>query len=399
MTEMKEGPTSLAPMTPYQRCLATIAGRTPDRVPAYTPTIACDVASKLLGRPAITGGPHLWYAEARAWMQGESAHAEFEQRYEADLLALHRLLGMEVFRYGWRRTVRPAAQLDDRTFLYGDAEGAHQIWRWDEEVMNFVQVVDTAPQRTPEEWPTYARQMAQALDERVARTRQGAGAAEALLQERLGEEMMVIAAGGGLSVGHDAPSLMAALLEPGAVGDVLDCQLEIALAQAEGLAAHGIAAMLGGGDMADKNGPMYSPRIFRELVLPRLKVLAARCNELGVHYVWRTDGNIWLVGDMIFREAGVPGCGEVDYEASMTMTGLRQRYPRLVVWANASGDRIRRGTYEQVYQHCTQILTASEGRGYFHGCSNTVLPGTPPENVWAMMQARDDYARSGLGNR
>jgi uroporphyrinogen-III decarboxylase len=138
---------------------------------------------------------------------------------------------------------------------------------------------------------------------------------------------------------------------------------------------------------------MYSPRTFRELILPRLKVLAARCKELGLHYSWGTDGNIWLVSDMVFREVGVPGYGESDYQASMTMSRIRQRYPNLVVWANASGDLIRRGTYDQVYQHCMEILTASGGRRYFHGCSNTVLPGTPPENVWAMMQARDDYAK------
>ena len=41
---------SAARLTPYARCLAVIEGRRPDRVPAYTPTIACDVASEILGR-------------------------------------------------------------------------------------------------------------------------------------------------------------------------------------------------------------------------------------------------------------------------------------------------------------------------------------------------------------
>jgi hypothetical protein len=146
-------------MTPYERCLAVIEGRVPDRVPTYTPTIACDVASKLLGRAVNTGGPHLWYAEALAWASGPSAHAEFEQRYEEDLLALHRLLGIEVFRYGYRRNIRPSAQLDAYTFLCGDPEGVHQVWRWDADVMNFIVVVDTAPVRPPEAWPAWAREL------------------------------------------------------------------------------------------------------------------------------------------------------------------------------------------------------------------------------------------------
>jgi hypothetical protein len=44
------------------------------------------------------------------------------------------------------------------------------------------------------------------------------------------------------------------------------------------------------------------------------------------------------------------------------------------------------------------LLEASHGRGYFHGCSNTILPGTPPENVRAIMKARDDF-RMGQKNR
>jgi hypothetical protein len=264
-------------MTPYERCLATIEGRVADRVPAYTPTICCDVASLLLGRQVSTGGPALWYAEARAWAAGEHAHAEFEQQYEQDLLSLHRLLGMEIFRYGWRRTVRPTAQLDECTFLYGDPDGAHQVWRWDAEVPNFLRVLDTAPKRQPEDWPALARQWRRDLDARVQAARANAGLPESRLQARLGEEMMVVAGGGGLSVGVDEASLMACALEPGAVGDILDCQLEVALAQMESIAGHGIKVVLGGGDMADKNGPMYSPQMFRSLILPRLRALAARC--------------------------------------------------------------------------------------------------------------------------
>jgi uroporphyrinogen decarboxylase len=388
--------TTAASLTPYERCLAAIEGRCPDRVPAYTPTICCDVASKILGREVNTGGPSLWYAEAKAWMAGEDAHAEFEQRYEQDLLALHRALEIETFRYGWRRDVRPTAQLDERTFLYGDPTGAHQVWRWDPEVQNFLRSVDTTPRRRPEDWPELARHALEEVRVKAEYARATAGEREAQLQRRLGHEMMVLAGGGGLSVGVDESSLMACALEPGAVGDLLDCQLEIALAQVEAIAARGIVVLLGGGDMADKNGPMYSPRMFRDLVLPRLKTLSARCKELGVHYVWRTDGKLWLVSDMIFAPsdngAGVPGYGEVDYDASMQMDRIRQRYPDLVVWANVSADMLRRGSRGEVYEQSMRILEGSRGKGYLHGCSNAVLPGTPVENVWAMMKARDDFA-------
>ena len=128
-------------------------------------------------------------------------------------------------------------------------------------------------------------------------------------------------------------------------------------------------------------------------MLPRWKKLAERCRELGLHYVWRSDGNVWKVSDMLFREARMPGFGEVDFEAGMTPGRLRERYPELILWANASGDLLRRGSAEAVYLHSMELLRACRGRGYFHGCSNTILPGTPPENVRAMMKARDDFGR------
>jgi hypothetical protein len=74
----------------------------------------------------------------------------------------------------------------------------------------------------------------------------------------------------------------------------------------------------------------------------------------------------------------------------MRMGRIRERYSGLVVWANVSADVLRRGTREGVYAHSMQILKGSQGKGYLHGCSNAVLPGTPVENVWAMMEARDD---------
>jgi hypothetical protein len=374
-------------MTPYQRCLATAAGQLTDRAPAYTPTICSDVASKLLGRPVQTGGPELWFAESKAWLRGPTAYAEFEAEYLENLLALNRLLDIEVVRYGYRRNIKATAQPDENTLLVGDPNGVHQVWRWDAEVQNFIEAKNTAPKLTVEDWPRLAKERQKALPAAIEAASR-AGEWEARLQKRLGEEMLVAGAGGGIAIGHDEPSLMACILEPGAVGDMLDCQLAVSLAQMEALARRGIKVVLGGGDMADKNGPMYSPRVFRDLLLPRLTKLAARCRELGLHYVWRTDGKLWPVSDMIFVEAGVPGYGEVDYEASMTVAAIRARYPHLVIWANLSGDLIRRGTAEEVYQHALAERLASGGRGYFHGCSNTILPGAPPENVWAMIQAR-----------
>ena len=382
-----------AKMTSYQRCLAVIEGRLPDIVPTYTPTICSDVASKLLGRPAQTGAPEIWYAEACAWAAGEQAWQEFDAKVMEDRLALHRLLGSDVFRLPWRRNVRPTARIDEFTFLCGDPDGVHQVWRWDADVRNFLKVKDTGPPVTAEDWPELARRRRAEADEpgRLEQARRAAGERQARLQAELGEEFLVPGSAGGISLGLTEAALIATAFYPEACAEMLDCAAETQCAALRGLGDKGLKVAHGGGDMADKNGPLYSPKVFRELMLPRLRRMADAAREAGVHYVWRTDGDIRPVADMIFLEAGVPGYGEVDYECAMTTAALRERYPDLVLWANASGDLVCRGSRSEVYDHAMQLLEASGGRNYFHGVSNTILPGTPPENVWALFEARDAY--------
>jgi hypothetical protein len=239
--------------------------------------------------------------------------------------------------------------------------------------------------------PKIARQMIKDLPVNIEKIRNFANLPEQRLQKEVGDEMMIVGGGAGLSVGLDEAALMACSIEPGAVGDILNCQLEAGLAQLEVIAKCGIKVVLGGGDMADKNGPMYSPKMFANLILPRLIKIIERCRQLNLHYVWRTDGNIWPVADMIFNQANVPGYGEVDYDASMETGRIRELYPDVVIWSNASGDFLRQNNRKEVYGYCAMLLEQSKGSHYFHGCSNTILSGTPAENVWAMMEARNDY--------
>ena len=379
-------------MTGYERCLAVIRGDRPDRVPAYTPTIASDVAGRIVGRPVHTGGPALWYAEATAWCDGPAAWQEFDAQVTEDIVDLHRALDQDVIRFPWRQNIRPTSRVDHATFLCGDPNGAHRVWHWDEASMNFIPSGQPAALQV-EDWPAMARQAQKQVQQRIAHARETAGIPEARLQKRLGDAMMVLAGGAGLSLGVDEAHLVAAVVEPGAVDDILECNLAVGLAQLQAMAGRGIKVVLGGGDMADKNGPIYSPAMFARFMLPRWKKVAACCRELGLHYVWRSDGNVWKVADMLFREAGIPGFGEVDFDASLTTAQVRARYPDLVIWANLSGDRLCRGTAEDAYRHSMDLLEASPGTRYFHGCSNTILPRTPPENVRAMMKARDDFSR------
>jgi hypothetical protein len=376
-------------MTSRQRVEAVIAGRPVDRVPTFILSISCQVASQLLGRPAYTGTGELHYYEVRAWAQGEQAHDEFERQLEQDVLAIHRHLDVDVLHPPWRMNRRPTKQLDEHTFLFGDLADCYEVWRYAPASGDFACIETGGPAIEPE----------QALLEQVEQLEMRAAAGDATVkaaaarfgeqQRRYGEQFAFIGGGAGISVGHDPNSLMALALSPDLMARKTMAQARLGIALGTALReAGGFPVLFGGGDLAGAAGPIYSPAAFAQVVLPAYQRLLAHLNTLGVHYVFRSDGNIWPLADMLFRQAACPGFGEVDRDAGMTMAALRQRYPELVVWGNVSSSLLASATVRQVRGESRRVIDEAAGRGYVHGCSNAIVIGTPPTNVEAMFSVR-----------
>lgn len=117
-------------MDSCERFLAVLEHRKPDRLPLYVPTVACSVASQILGYEAHTGGDSLHFKEEYSWTQGPAAHDEFVQKYREDTMALARALGVDVVREAWRCRRRPAKRIDDNTLFIGDENGRYTVKRY-----------------------------------------------------------------------------------------------------------------------------------------------------------------------------------------------------------------------------------------------------------------------------
>jgi len=373
-----------------RRCEAAIAMQPVDRAPAMLLGMACSVASQILGRRAYAGTTSLHWAEALAWSRGNAAHAEFEARLHQDLLDLHRALDLDVWHPPWRLGQRPAQALDEHTFVFGDPQGWHTIWRYEQQSGQFWKIKDVAaPLLSPEERALRQLAATQAAAPGMPQSCRRDVAGLVNYWRRLESEFFLVTGAGGLSVGHDEESLLALATEPDAVRQRLLLNADSGIAWMEALAQSPCPkAVLGGGDLASYQGPLYSPTAFRHVVLPAYQRLVGRCNELGIHYVFRSDGNIWPLADMLFRDAACPGYGEADREAGMTAGKIRQRYPRLVIWGNVGSAFLQRATVSQVRDEAKRVLDETGGLGYFQGCSNVIVKGTPPDNVLALFSVR-----------
>ncbi len=369
----------------HQRCLDAISGKPVDRPPKYLPAIACEVSSRILGRPVHTGTGSLRYAEVLAWAKGDSAHADFEAQFLQDIVEIHHVLGVDVFRMPWRMNVRPSRQLDEFTFVIGDPNGDHSIWRYNPESADFGLVREVCSSPPQENW------LERWVEEQEANLRAGSSSSMGVQPEhvglcrRFGKEFFVACNGGVVSVGLAEKDLTSLALAPDLMRRKLMIQVRWAVHLGESLSRSGCPkVMLGGGDMAGNQGPVYSPKSFREVVLPAYRDLLQHLSRMRIHYVFRSDGNLWPIADMLFGEAECPGYGEADRDAGMTVARLRQRFPRLVVWGNVSSTFLARATTQQVRDESRRIIEESGGTGYFHGCSNAIVKGTPPQNVEAM---------------
>jgi len=376
-------------MNHHERCLSTIEGRPVDRAPRYCPGVACDVISKILGREAHGGTGSLRFAESCAILEGESAHGEFVEQLFEDIADFNRIFDIDVFRIPWRQTERPSRRVDEYTFVFGDPDGNHRVDKYDPTSGEFgcVKTVATSP-LSPEDALKEAVEKAERAIENRELENLSLPKDHLYVLEKYGDEFFVVCNGGYIAVGMEADDLVLLLTETDLVKRKVMAQAHHNISFAQCLArSSGPNVLIGGGDMAGNDGPFYSPDCFRDVMLPPLKLLVSGMEKADVHYVFRSDGDLWPVADMLFGEAGCSGYGEVDRLTKMTVGALREHFPKLVLWGNMASQKLQEEAPEWIRADAQACIEESGGTGYFHGPSNAILRGTSVEAVEAMFSA------------
>ncbi len=84
-------------------------------------------------------------------------------------------------------------------------------------------------------------------------------------------------------------------------------------------------------DMAYKNGPLISPTLFRQFMLPAYKKLTGFFRERGVRVIHvDCDGNIWKLLPL-WVEGGVTGLYPFEVMAGMNVVEVREAFPQLQI--------------------------------------------------------------------
>lgn len=369
--------------------LAAFRGEATQRPPAWDQGVAPDVASEVLGRPALAGTIVMHYLEAVAWMKGESAYEEFMAQTEEDRVAFARAMNWSAINYPWLRG-RPSRQIDEYTFQYGNDDD-WVVYRYDPQVGTYGPVSYSRPRQWQDEEAIRAQ-----VDRAWESVKRWPETGPQVLAERTrrwmalaGDEFEYVSGGAGMAVPLNEEWMIACALVPDLVAQYLDAQVEMGLMSLEVLAAEGVKVINGGGDLASKNGPLYGLRFFRDIVCPRYKRIVDRCRELGLYYIFRSDGDLWSITDLLFTEEGAaaPGFGEIDHDSGMKIPALQARYPHLTCVGNVPCGLLRNGTEGEVRAFVRDLREQVLPHGrWIVAAANAVLPGTPARNYIAMQE-------------
>ncbi len=147
-----------------------------------------------------------------------------------------------------------------------------------------------------------------------------------------------------------------------------------------------------GGDLCGNDHPLISHEHFREFVYPCKRVLVDHAHSLGLRIVKHTDGNVWpFLDDLI--ELGFDGFHPVQPQCMDMAQTKAHLAGRVCVLGNVDClDLLVFGSPEEVdaaTRDC--IAAASPGGGHVLCSSNSLMPGSKPENVIAMFRAARKY--------
>lgn len=139
------------------------------------------------------------------------------------------------------------------------------------------------------------------------------------------------------------------------------------------------------GNIACNTGLLISPTVFRELFIPKIKLVANACK---LPWIYHGDGNISPIIDDLLA-LGMSGIHPIE-PVSMDLAEIKNKYgDKLCLWGNVDlRYTLTRGTPDDVEREVINcIKKAGNHGGYIIGSANSLTDYCPTENILAMAKA------------
>lgn len=371
-------------MLPKSRVIAALEHREPDRVPIGETGVDWEITDRALGVETLYRAK--WRTNLALW---EGRRNDVVESHVRDLVGLAR-------KFDWDLVMVPLMPSQADSYTRPEMLGKYQwrdergrVWQYSPESGGHFMVVHYPPM-TIDDLPDPNAQVSVDVSQFEALDR---------IVKEMGDTHMVFARvpDGTFpwqeTVGIEA-FLENMLVEPEFVRRAIAAYTKRSVAYIKAAAIAGADAVLLGTDYCDNRGPMMSPRLFSEFILPSMAKMTAAAHEDGLFLVRHTDGYQWPILDF-FVEAGIDGWHGIQPRIGMDLRLLKEKYAgRLAFFGGINCETLTLGTPEDVEEEVKYAIRhAAPGGGLIITSGNTLMPGTRYENYLAMVAATRTLGR------
>ncbi len=208
---------------------------------------------------------------------------------------------------------------------------------------------------------------------------------------------------GGIHDGYEIPSQMRGVSNflidlyrnPSFVKKLIEASVNFNIELAKAMIDIGVDAIISGDDYAYKQGPMMSPKHFRELIAPGLKKIVDAVHKKGIPFIKHTDGYIYpIMEDLI--SAGIDALHPIEPRANMSLKDVKDKYGEVIcIIGNVDVTYVLPfGTIEETVNEVKRCIgEAASGGGYILSSSNSIHNAVKVDNFKAMIDATRKYGR------
>lgn len=176
--------------------------------------------------------------------------------------------------------------------------------------------------------------------------------------------------------------LTALLLQPDLVEDILTTYTDFVLGMFQlcleaGMVFDGLWFF---SDLCFKNGMLFSPQVYRELIQPHHQRVADFCHQRGMYLLLHCDGDVREFIPLLI-EAGFDAIQPLEARCGNDVRELKPLYGQdIVLFGNISADVMSRTRAEIEEEIISKITVAKEGGGYIYHSDHSIPPTVSFEN-------------------